>query len=60
MRPGGSATAEELSTCCGEKLANYQSPLSVDFLAEMPRNPPGKLLKTQIRAPYWKGAGRSI
>ncbi|MEO6888096.1 MAG: AMP-binding protein [Ktedonobacteraceae bacterium] len=60
LRPGASATADEMITFCGEQLADYKKPRSVDFVAEMPRNPTGKLLKTQIRAPYWKGTGRSI
>lgn len=60
LQPGGSATAEELITFCGERLADYKRPRSVDFVPELPRNPAGKLLKTLIREPYWKGMGRKI
>jgi acyl-CoA synthetase (AMP-forming)/AMP-acid ligase II len=60
LRPGASATAEELIAFCGERLADYKKPRSVDFLHELPRNPAGKLLKTLIREPYWKGTGRRI
>ncbi len=60
LRPGANATAEELITYCGEQLADYKRPRSVDFVEEMPRNPTGKLLKTLIREPYWKGTGRRI
>jgi acyl-CoA synthetase (AMP-forming)/AMP-acid ligase II len=60
LRPGASATADELIAFCGERLADYKRPRSVDFVAEMPRNPAGKLLKTQIREPYWKDVGRRI
>ena len=60
LRPGGSATADELIAFCGERLADYKRPRSVDFIVEMPRNPAGKLLKTQIREPYWKNVGRRI
>ena len=60
LRPGASASAEELIAFCGERLADYKKPRSVDFVDEMPRNPTGKLLKSLIREPYWKGVGRRI
>ncbi len=60
LRPGASATDEELIVFCGERLADYKKPRSVDFVDELPRNPAGKLLKTLIREPYWKGVGRRI
>ncbi len=60
LRPGVSASADELIAFCNEQLADYKRPRSVDFVAELPRNPAGKLLKAQIRAPYWTDAGRKI
>ena len=35
-------------------------PRSVDFVAEMPRTGTGKILKRELRGPYWAGTGRSI
>ena len=52
--------ARELLNRCGEKLAGYKRPRSVDFVAEMPRTGTGKILKRELRAPYWAGTGRSI
>jgi long-chain acyl-CoA synthetase len=43
-----------------EKLAGYKLPKSVDFADALPRNPSGKLLKREIRAPYWRGTTRSV
>ena len=60
LRPGANITGEEIIAYCGEQLADYKRPRSVDFVEELPRNPTGKLLKTLIREPYWKGAGRRI
>ena len=60
LRPGASASAEDIIAFCGERLADYKRPRSVDFVAELPRNPAGKLLKTRIREPYWKNVGRKI
>jgi long-chain acyl-CoA synthetase len=60
LRAGASATSEELIAFCAQHLADYKKPRHVDFVAELPRNPAGKLLKTAIRAPYWQSAGRQI
>jgi long-chain acyl-CoA synthetase len=60
LRPGKSASAEELIAFCAERLADYKKPRSVDFVDELPRNPAGKLLKKKIREPYWAGTGRRI
>ena len=60
LQPGTQASADELMAWCGQRLADYKRPRSVDFVDELPRDQAGKLLKRQIRAPYWEGAGRSI
>jgi acyl-CoA synthetase (AMP-forming)/AMP-acid ligase II len=60
LRPGASATVEELLAFCGERLADYKKPRSIDIVDEIPRSPAGKLLKALIREPYWKGVGRKI
>jgi long-chain acyl-CoA synthetase len=43
-----------------EKLAGYKVPRSYDVVESMPRSEAGKLLKRQLRAPYWDQAGRTI
>ncbi len=55
--PGSALTGEEITAFAREHLASYKVPRSVDFTAELPRTGSGKLLKRQLRAPYW--AGRS-
>ncbi len=57
---GEDPTAEELIAHARENLAGYKLPKSVDFADELPRNPTGKLLKRELRAPYWKDAERQI
>ncbi len=59
-RPGSETTAEELISAARADLAGYKLPKSVDFADELPRNPSGKLLKREIRAPYWQGSDRQI
>ena len=53
--PGSSLTAEEITAFAREHLASYKVPRSVDFMDELPRTGSGKLLKRQLRAPYWAG-----
>ncbi len=60
LREGANTSADELIAFCAERLAGYKKPRSVDFVAQLPRDAAGKLLKRTIREPYWAGAGRSI
>ncbi len=41
-------------------LAGYKVPKSVDFATDLPRNPTGKILKKDLRGPYWEGVARPI
>jgi fatty-acyl-CoA synthase/long-chain acyl-CoA synthetase len=53
--PGSSLTAEEITAFARENLARYKVPRSVDFTGELPRTGSGKVLKRQLRAPFWAG-----
>ena len=44
----------------GSRLAHYKCPTSIDFVDALPRNPSGKVLKRELRAPYWEGRERNI
>jgi acyl-CoA synthetase (AMP-forming)/AMP-acid ligase II len=57
---GQQATQEELIAWCKQKLAGYKCPRSVDIMDELPRNPTGKLLKKDLRKPYWENRDRAI
>jgi long-chain acyl-CoA synthetase len=50
----GPALERELTAYCREHLAHYKCPRSVDFEAELPRLPTGKLYKRLLRDRYWK------
>jgi len=43
-----------------ERLAGYKVPKSVDFVEALPRNPTGKLLKRDLREPYWQDRERRV
>jgi fatty-acyl-CoA synthase/long-chain acyl-CoA synthetase len=60
LRPGATAGEQELVDWCRGRIADYKRPRSVDFVGELPRDMAGKLLKRQIREPYWAAAGRRI
>ena len=55
-----SVDAPTLIASARENLAGYKLPKSVDFADTLPRNPSGKLLKRELRAPYWRDTTRSI
>ena len=50
----------ELIAYCREHLAAFKCPRTIDFRAELPRHPTGKLYKRLLKDEYWSNAGRSI
>ncbi|MGI9006839.1 MAG: class I adenylate-forming enzyme family protein [Streptosporangiaceae bacterium] len=53
--PADDLTESDVMAFAREHLAGYKIPRSVSFTAELPRTGSGKLLKRQLRAPYWAG-----
>ena len=60
LEPGRTATAEEIIAFTGERMAGYKKPKSVDFVAELPKNPIGKILKRKLRDRYWTNQPRKV
>jgi acyl-CoA synthetase (AMP-forming)/AMP-acid ligase II len=60
LKPDTSATEEEIIAFCRERLAGFKCPRSVDVLPALPRNPTGKILKRDLRSPYWDGRTSTI
>jgi fatty-acyl-CoA synthase/long-chain acyl-CoA synthetase len=58
--PGSSLTSDQITAFAREHLASYKVPRSIDFATELPRTGSGKLLKRQLRAPYWAGQTSQI
>ncbi len=56
----GAALAEEIMKFAREKLAKFKLPRSIDFMAELPRQPSGKLYKRLLRDKEWEGHQRRI
>ncbi|MBO9522979.1 MAG: long-chain-fatty-acid--CoA ligase [Nocardioidaceae bacterium] len=60
LNPDTKADEAELVAWCRDRLAHYKCPKSVDVLDLLPRNPTGKILKRDLRAPYWEDRDRSV
>ncbi|CAA0093352.1 Long-chain-fatty-acid--CoA ligase FadD13 [Zhongshania aliphaticivorans] len=60
LKPEHTLTAEEMVEFCRDKIAGYKIPRQLDIIAELPRNPSGKILKKILREPYWKNSERGI
>jgi long-chain acyl-CoA synthetase len=60
LAPGASLDEAGLIAHCRENLAHFKCPTSVQVTDALPRNPSGKILKRELRAPYWVGRTRHI
>ncbi|MCB0980111.1 MAG: fatty acid--CoA ligase [Acidimicrobiaceae bacterium] len=59
-KPGAEVTEQEIIDFARERLARFKCPTSVDWADALPRNPSGKILKKDLRAPFWEGKERMV
>jgi long-chain acyl-CoA synthetase len=57
---GGPALTTELLAFLGPRVAKFKLPKTIDYVAELPRDPNGKLYKRKLRDPYWSTENRAI
>lgn len=60
LTDAGSVSERELLEFLEAHLASYKRPRAIDFVREIPRNPAGKILKNELRAPFWANTGKTI
>jgi long-chain acyl-CoA synthetase len=61
LREGSQANEADLIAHCEPLIANYKRPKSIDLqFSPLPLSGVGKILKTELRAPYWQGHNRQI
>jgi len=54
LKPGMNATEKEIIDTAKQNLASYQKPKAVKFIEALPKAPTGKILKRELRDPYWE------
>jgi acyl-CoA synthetase (AMP-forming)/AMP-acid ligase II len=57
---GASPRPEDIIAWARQRIAGYKAPKSVDFIDALPRNPSGKVLRRELRKPYWEGRDRKV
>jgi acyl-CoA synthetase (AMP-forming)/AMP-acid ligase II len=61
LKPDATATTEDLIAHCRPLIAGFKVPRSVEFRADpLPLSGAMKVLKRELRAPYWEGRSRSV
>lgn len=60
VKAGEDVSEADLITYTRTQIAAYKCPKSIDFIEALPRNPSGKILRRQLRAPYWDGKDRAV
>ncbi len=59
-RRGAELEADSVIAWARDKIAGFKCPKTVDFIEALPRNPSGKILRRELRAPYWGGRERQV
>jgi fatty-acyl-CoA synthase len=60
LKPGMTASDRDVMDFCVGKLGGFERPRSVDIVSSLPRNASGKVLKRELREPYWAGRSRRV
>ena len=60
MADAGPELEEELIAFCRSQLSHIKCPRSIDFDAELPRHPTGKLYKRLLKDRYWQDQGKNL
>jgi acyl-CoA synthetase (AMP-forming)/AMP-acid ligase II len=59
-RPGQNIDPENIIGWARERIAGFKVPKSIDVINALPRNASGKILRKDLRAPYWEGYDRQV
>jgi fatty-acyl-CoA synthase len=60
MKQGKEATASDIINFTRGRIAGFKTPKTVEFIAALPRNASGKILRRHLRDPYWEGKERQV
>ena len=59
-KPGVTPDPADIIAFARSRIAHFKAPKSVDFVVALPRNASGKILRRELRAPYWEGRERQV
>jgi len=59
-KPGIEVSIAELIEFARSRIGGFKVPRSIDFVDALPRNPSGKILKRELRKPYWADQDRQV
>jgi acyl-CoA synthetase (AMP-forming)/AMP-acid ligase II len=59
-KAGVEVTEDDIVAFGRTQLAGFKTPKKVAWIDALPRNPSGKILKKDLRAPYWQGRTRQV
>ena len=59
-KPGAAIDEADIIAWARARIAAFKAPKSVDVIPVMPRNASGKILRRELRAPYWEGQERQV
>jgi fatty-acyl-CoA synthase len=60
LKLGAPRDAADIIAWVRARIAHFEAPKTVDFVDSIPRNITGKILRRQLREPYWKGRDRRV
>ena len=60
LSEGADLEESEIISYARTQIAAYKCPRTIDFVSELPRNPSGKILRRELRDPYWEGKERQV
>ncbi|MDP1631167.1 MAG: long-chain-fatty-acid--CoA ligase [Caulobacter sp.] len=60
LKAGATATPDEIIAHVRTRIAAFKTPKTIDFVDALPRNPSGKVLRRELRAPFWEGRERQV
>ena len=60
LQPDSSLDETEIISYSRTQIAGYNCPKTINFVEALPRNPSGKILRRELREPFWEGKDRMV
>ena len=60
LQPDSNLDETEIISYSRTQIAGYKCPKTINFIEALPRNPSGKILRRELREPFWEGKDRMV